>query len=266
MSVFGSLFDFRFDRLVAPTILRILYAIDTVIICLVTVFGSLFFAVNQNAIALVIGPIVGFILLLSQRIIFESIVIKFQVAQDVRDLRNKYLSLIPPVATATPITPPWSTDTGSTTSASTPGSAPLMNSASAALEKEVLLANIDRELIVNGYKIRPAENLAGADLTGANLNKAKLAGANLNKAKLAGANLNKANLNKANLTGADLSGANLQGADLTGADLTGADLTDAYLGWANLSLANLTDAILKGTRLRSVNFNGALMPDGTKHA
>ena len=92
-------------------------------------------------------------------------------------------------------------------------------------------------------------NLAGADLSGANLMRAYLADAdlmhaNLMRANLAYANLMHANLMRANLAYANLMRAYLAGADLTGADLTGAYLTGAYLTGANLTGANLADANL----------------------
>ena len=49
----------------------------------------------------------------------------------------------------------------------------------------------------------------------------------------------KANLAGADLTGADLPGANLTRADLIGANLSGANLTDADLTGANLDFAAL---------------------------
>ena len=77
-------------------------------------------------------------------------------------------------------------------------------------------------------------DLAGANLTGANLFRANLTGADLTGANLFRANLTGADLTGANLTGADLTGANLAGADLAGANLTGANLTGANLYGADL--------------------------------
>ena len=76
---------------------------------------------------------------------------------------------------------------------------------------------------VNGYKIEPGANLAGADFTFW------------------------ADLTGANLTGANLAGANLSFfTPLIGANLSFADLTGARLFKANLTEANLTGAILRG--------------------
>ncbi len=64
---------------------------------------------------------------------------------------------------------------------------------------------------LNGQVLRKveADNLSGADLSGADLRYADLSGAGLS-----GADLRYANLSGANLSGADLSGANLSGARL----------------------------------------------------
>jgi uncharacterized protein YjbI with pentapeptide repeats len=88
------------------------------------------------------------------------------------------------------------------------------------------------------------ENLAGADLTGADL-----AGRDLRGVSLAGAILADASLAGARLEGADLSGAQLAGADLRGACLARADLRDADLSGADLSDADLAGARLDGARL-----------------
>jgi uncharacterized protein YjbI with pentapeptide repeats len=92
-------------------------------------------------------------------------------------------------------------------------------------------------------------NLAGADLTGVNLNSAKLTRADLHKAVLRGANLSGADLSRANLEDAVLSKANLSGAYLFDADLSGADLKDANLKDAILNKAHLKDADLSGADL-----------------
>ncbi|MCZ7584270.1 MAG: pentapeptide repeat-containing protein [Deltaproteobacteria bacterium] len=89
--------------------------------------------------------------------------------------------------------------------------------------------------------------LAGQDLSKANLKKADLA-----EAKLAGADLSRSRLTKAHLAGADLSGANLTRADLKGANLRGANLEKAILEKAALEGADLTDAKLSGAVFKGV--------------
>jgi len=80
---------------------------------------------------------------------------------------------------------------------------------------------------------------------------------------LAGANLTGADLRRANLTDANLAWTDLAGANLTGADLRRADLTDAKLTWTDLAGANLAGANLTGADLDySVLFLGcpSLLP------
>ena len=104
-------------------------------------------------------------------------------------------------------------------------------------------------------------NLNGADLTGANLNGADLTGANLRLA-----NLYKADLYEANLTGASLRGANLGYANLKGANLTGADLrTELDLYKADLSNADLTGANIEGADFRDAIFCNTKTPWGLEN-
>ena len=87
-------------------------------------------------------------------------------------------------------------------------------------------------------KIAPGENLAEANLGGANLSTA-----DLSEASLEGANLSKANLTATNLANTNLTRANLTGAQLENTNLAGARLTDANLsGVQNLSLAQIQAA------------------------
>lgn len=88
----------------------------------------------------------------------------------------------------------------------------------------------------------PGCNLAGVDLSEADLEGANLAGANLLKTVLFKANLRHANLSGTNLFGADLRYAILNGADLSGANLAGADLTGADLRNAKMRGTNLKGA------------------------
>ena len=100
-------------------------------------------------------------------------------------------------------------------------------------------------------------NLSGAELSDADLRRASLSGANLSDAELNGARLGLANLTGANLSGANLSDAELNGASLSGADLSGASMRNADLGGAELGGANLSDAELSGASMRSADLGGA---------
>jgi hypothetical protein len=125
----------------------------------------------------------------------------------------------------------------------------------------------------------PIVNLAGADLSLAELTNTELGGAelpivNLSSAILSGADLSGAYLPKANLTGAHLDQAllcstqfigrpdetsNLSGAILSGAHLSGADLIGVDLSTADLSGANLgtTDQMCSALRPVGTNLIGA---------
>jgi hypothetical protein len=91
MELLKSLFDFKFETLVAPKVIRFLYAIFAVVssiaIVVVTIAG-----LQQSILSIVIVPFVGFIYMLIIRIVYESLIVKFQVAQDIRAIKNKYIS------------------------------------------------------------------------------------------------------------------------------------------------------------------------------
>jgi hypothetical protein len=117
--------------------------------------------------------------------------------------------------------------------------------------------------------------LVDGSLRGANLAKANLAGADLSKADLRGVNMVEAHLEEAQLNNADLREASLGFAQLRGANLSHANLEHTRLGGANLEGANLSytnlahgeafsanlhgahlhNANLQETRLRGANFN-----------
>lgn len=110
----------------------------------------------------------------------------------------------------------------------------------------------------------PNVNLSNAELPNVDLFRSILSGANLSNANLTGAFLGIADLSNANLSGASLrfarataatmTNANLSGADLTEADLTGVDLTGA-----NLRNADLTDTVLVLANLSGADLDGALL-------
>jgi uncharacterized protein YjbI with pentapeptide repeats len=115
-------------------------------------------------------------------------------------------------------------------------------------------------------------NLAGADLTLANLDSAQLVGADLSDTTLTLARFQDADLTGADLSGSDLKYASLQRADLSKARLDGVDLRDAVLSGAvlikarlvplphrraNLTNTNLTNANLCEADLSFANLSGA---------
>lgn len=126
-------------------------------------------------------------------------------------------------------------------------------------ELNVILENHQKWLIGDGGE---RADLAGMDLSGANLSRVHLPGSILFSANLSGVDLSGAILTGANLTGAilpeaNLSGAILSGTNLSGAILTGADLHRAILAEANLYGANLVYTNLAGADLSWTNLFGA---------
>jgi uncharacterized protein YjbI with pentapeptide repeats len=108
-------------------------------------------------------------------------------------------------------------------------------------------------------------DLRWADLTWANLSGAKLNRADLRRANLSGTIFNKANLREANfsetyLSGADLSEADLKKAffirsDLASVDLSQSDCKRADFRWAYLIKAKFNGADLSGANLMEANLN-----------
>jgi len=98
-----------------------------------------------------------------------------------------------------------------------------------------------------------APDLSGAELAGWDLTGAQLFNCNLSKAYLVGADLTHANLSWSHLFGAFLTGASLVGADLSGVDLRAADLVTANLSSTTLRAALLYTADLHQAVLRNAN-------------
>uniref|UniRef100_A0A6C0KGV6 Pentapeptide repeat-containing protein n=1 Tax=viral metagenome TaxID=1070528 RepID=A0A6C0KGV6_9ZZZZ len=121
------------------------------------------------------------------------------------------------------------------------------------------IAGMDADLTgadLTGSDIREA-NLIGAKLTGANLAHADIRDAYLKGANLVGANLVGVNLRGANLERANLSGARLKGVNFRHAEIRGTNLTGAYLAEANLERADLRGVNLSGSNLTGANLTGA---------
>ena len=81
--------------------------------------------------------------------------------------------------------------------------------------------------------------------------------------KALGANLAGIDLSEANLHGAFLFRANLRGANLSGANLQGAYLCEANLNWADLRGANLRHAVLVRADLYDARYDkDTIFPKG----
>lgn len=97
-------------------------------------------------------------------------------------------------------------------------------------------------------------DLAGVDLTGAEIRDSSFKRTDLGGAVLVGVDGRRAKFVSARLVGADLSQANLVGTDFTSADLTGARLVHADLRQARFFRAVLRDADLTGAKLERADF------------
>jgi hypothetical protein len=96
METIKSLFDFKFNVILTSKVLRVLYAIIVFITVLATI-GFVITGISENQIGYIIfGPVGSALYLMFIRIIFESLIIKFQMAQDIREIKSKYLSNVPP--------------------------------------------------------------------------------------------------------------------------------------------------------------------------
>lgn len=222
----GVLFDFKFDRLISKTLIKVLYAI---FLALPLIYVSYLVLIGEPRagfnylIWFTLGYPIYWVLV---RVICENWIVRFLMAEDVKEIRLGLLAK-------------RETSAVRGTSAPTP---------------EIKRFN-GYEIKLNGYEIKHHAILIGANLVGLNLRDADLFAANLSDA----------NLSDANLSGAKLKFANLVHANLNGANLSDADLSDANLSDANLSGANLSGANLEGVKLSGADLTDAIMPDGTIH-
>jgi hypothetical protein len=100
METIKSLFDFKFNKILTAKVLRILYAV-VVGVCVLVAVSFVIVGLSENNIAeIILGPLGSIVYLMFFRIIFESVIIKFQMAQDIRDIKNKYVPSIPPPPSA----------------------------------------------------------------------------------------------------------------------------------------------------------------------
>jgi hypothetical protein len=92
MESIKSLYDFKFDSLIASKIIRTLYAVLAILITGIMGIFTLVLIPGSRGTSLIFMPIVTVIYLVILRVSIESVIVKFQMAQDIRDIKNKYLA------------------------------------------------------------------------------------------------------------------------------------------------------------------------------
>jgi hypothetical protein len=92
MESIKSLYDFKFDSLIASKIIRTLYAVLAILITGIMGIFTLVLIPGSRGLSLIFMPIVTVIYLVILRVSIESVIVKFQMAQDIRDIKNKYLA------------------------------------------------------------------------------------------------------------------------------------------------------------------------------
>jgi hypothetical protein len=95
-----SVLDFKFEKLIAQKVIRVLYAVVFALLTLYVVVGVIAVVIAFRgsgtpilALLAVTGVILlYFLVLLFTRVWYESMIIRFQMAEDIREIRKKYLS------------------------------------------------------------------------------------------------------------------------------------------------------------------------------
>jgi len=86
-----ALFDFEFNTLVTPKLIRGLYKVLTILGCIVIGIASLVGIKSTYGLSLLVFPLFGLLYLFIFRIVYESVIIRFQMAEDIRAIKNKYV-------------------------------------------------------------------------------------------------------------------------------------------------------------------------------
>ena len=91
MGIIGTLYDNSFDKLITPKIIRGLY---TFFVWAITILVGLWMVISikdTKGLSLVFGPLGLLLYITFFRIIVESVIIRFHMAQDIRDMRKHQL-------------------------------------------------------------------------------------------------------------------------------------------------------------------------------
>jgi hypothetical protein len=89
----SALFDFSFSSFVTTRIIKVLYVLITVLVCLAALFYTILAfqaGAGVGILTLVIGdPLFIIIVMAFWRLVLESFVVVFRIAEDVRALRER---------------------------------------------------------------------------------------------------------------------------------------------------------------------------------
>lgn len=87
--VMDKLFDFKFDYLITRTVLKVLYVVFVALLT-IGVFGGIVFYAREGFLPGIIGVVVAYlIVLLLIRVLFEDRLVKFQMAEDIKEIRKR---------------------------------------------------------------------------------------------------------------------------------------------------------------------------------
>lgn len=89
---FGSLFDFSFENFVFPKIIRVLYAIAVVFVC-IGYLGGVVYAFQMDMMygigAIILGPIVIILYLIMIRVWMEVAIVLFRIYDNTNIIAGK---------------------------------------------------------------------------------------------------------------------------------------------------------------------------------
>ncbi|MGB9880998.1 MAG: DUF4282 domain-containing protein [Anaerolineae bacterium] len=86
---FGRLFDFSFREFITPSIIKVLFIISIVVICLGVIGGIVFgfmVSAGTGVFALIGGIIYGFLMLLYVRVLLEIFIIFFRIYDNTNEI------------------------------------------------------------------------------------------------------------------------------------------------------------------------------------
>ena len=94
-----SVFNFRFEKLIGQQVIRVLYFINFVLLTLAAIVCVFYLFAEEldyedrwgTALGVITVVFAYLLLLIFSRVAYESIMIRFQMAEDIRAIRKKYV-------------------------------------------------------------------------------------------------------------------------------------------------------------------------------